>query len=78
MKTTPELAPLSPNFHTTPMSPLSLDRFNMHQPPLHGVFGNTRLKFMACWPRAHDHNHYNYSKMAKTVVSMEMGFAENF
>ncbi|GFV01031.1 hypothetical protein TNCV_1009521 [Trichonephila clavipes] len=37
IRTTPELAHSSPNFHTTPTrGRLSLDIFNVHQAPLHG------------------------------------------
>ncbi|GFU91501.1 hypothetical protein TNCV_2542691 [Trichonephila clavipes] len=36
-KTTPKLAPSSPNFRTIPTGGrLSIDRFNVHQPLLHG------------------------------------------
>ncbi|GFV10202.1 hypothetical protein TNCV_3661541 [Trichonephila clavipes] len=37
-RSTPELVPPSPNFHTIPKEGcLNLDRFNVHQPPLHGA-----------------------------------------
>ncbi|GFV39083.1 hypothetical protein TNCV_4339711 [Trichonephila clavipes] len=37
MRTTPELAPPSRNFHIKPTGePLSLDIFNVHQPSLNG------------------------------------------
>ncbi|GFU98039.1 zinc finger protein 227 [Trichonephila clavipes] len=41
-----EMAPLSPNFHTTPMGGrLSLDRFNRHRSPLHGGSSAVRHRF---------------------------------
>ncbi|GFT33828.1 hypothetical protein TNCV_4383341 [Trichonephila clavipes] len=49
-RTTPELEPPSPNYHTAPMRRLlSLDRFNVHQ----WVFVGTRLKLMTRQPRVH-------------------------
>ncbi|GFV56507.1 hypothetical protein TNCV_2276451 [Trichonephila clavipes] len=60
-KTIPELAPNSPNFHTKPTGGhLSLDIFNVHQPPLQRglmgpetrwVFSGTRLELRTRQPR---------------------------
>ncbi|GFT21491.1 transposable element Tcb2 transposase [Trichonephila clavipes] len=43
--TTPELAPPSPNYHTTPREDVSaLDRFNVHRCPRRRVFSGTGLE----------------------------------
>ncbi|GFW08049.1 uncharacterized protein TNCV_2978171 [Trichonephila clavipes] len=45
--TTPELAPPSPNYHTTPMGGrFSSRRFNMHRCPTRRVFSGTGLELM--------------------------------
>ncbi|GFV58554.1 hypothetical protein TNCV_2915431 [Trichonephila clavipes] len=47
--TTPELALLSPNYHTTPTGGrLALDRFNVYHSPIRWVFSGTGLKLMTC------------------------------
>ncbi|GFV33661.1 hypothetical protein TNCV_4567761 [Trichonephila clavipes] len=46
-RTTPELVPPSPNFHTTPTGRhLSFDRFSVHRPPTGWVLSGTVLKLM--------------------------------
>ncbi|GFV42917.1 hypothetical protein TNCV_1587251 [Trichonephila clavipes] len=50
MRTTPELIP-SPYFHTTPMGRrLSLVRFNVQWPPLHGGSSAASGFHFLCWP----------------------------
>ncbi|GFV58186.1 integrase catalytic domain-containing protein [Trichonephila clavipes] len=45
--TTPELAPPSPNYHTTPMGGrFTLDRFNVHRCPTLRVFSGTGLELV--------------------------------
>ncbi|GFS97108.1 uncharacterized protein TNCV_184581 [Trichonephila clavipes] len=45
--TTPELAPPSPNYHTTPTGDVSaLDRFNVHRCPTRRVFSGTGLELV--------------------------------
>ncbi|GFW64893.1 uncharacterized protein TNCV_391591 [Trichonephila clavipes] len=49
--TTPELAPPSPNYHTTPREDVSaLDRFNVHRCPTRRVFSGTGIELMTCLP----------------------------
>ncbi|GFT06470.1 uncharacterized protein TNCV_3356031 [Trichonephila clavipes] len=51
-RTTPELAPPSPNYHTTPTGGrLSNERFNVHRCPTQRDFSGTRLELMTRWPR---------------------------
>ncbi|GFV43781.1 hypothetical protein TNCV_4609391 [Trichonephila clavipes] len=51
-RTTPELAPSSPNFHSTPTGGyLSLDRFNVHRSSTRRVFSGTWIKLMTRRPR---------------------------
>ncbi|GFW67374.1 hypothetical protein TNCV_2596071 [Trichonephila clavipes] len=40
MRTTPQLASLSPKYHTTPRKEFELEIFNVHQPSLHGYLGH--------------------------------------
>ncbi|GFW87560.1 uncharacterized protein TNCV_4485251 [Trichonephila clavipes] len=48
---TPELAPPSPNYHTTPRDDVSaLDRFNVHRCPARWVYSGTGLELMTCLP----------------------------
>ncbi|GFV94978.1 uncharacterized protein TNCV_1029761 [Trichonephila clavipes] len=51
--TTPELAPPSPNYHTTPHQRedvSALDRFNVHRCPTRWVFSGTELELVTCLP----------------------------
>ncbi|GFX40504.1 uncharacterized protein TNCV_2372881 [Trichonephila clavipes] len=50
--TTPELAPPSPNYHTTPTREdvSALDRFNVHRCPTRRVFSGTGIELMTCLP----------------------------
>ncbi|GFU94001.1 uncharacterized protein TNCV_2610711, partial [Trichonephila clavipes] len=45
---TPELAPLSPNYHTTPKreNVSTLNRFNVHRCPTRRVFSGTGLELV--------------------------------
>ncbi|GFU43385.1 hypothetical protein TNCV_3222531 [Trichonephila clavipes] len=46
-RATSQLAPSTPNFHTTPTGKhLSLDRFNVYQLSARRVFSSTRLELM--------------------------------
>ncbi|GFT13690.1 hypothetical protein TNCV_3831581 [Trichonephila clavipes] len=45
-RTTFELAPPSPNFHTPTLGHLSLDRFNVYRSPTRRVFSGSRFKLM--------------------------------
>ncbi|GFW50470.1 hypothetical protein TNCV_2887741 [Trichonephila clavipes] len=50
---TPELAPLSPNYHTKPTGGrLSSQQINAHCSPTWRVFGGTRLELVTCQPRS--------------------------
>ncbi|GFV85425.1 hypothetical protein TNCV_3772491 [Trichonephila clavipes] len=53
MRTTPELAPLSPNFYTTPAGGhFSLDILNVYRPSLHG--GSSAVLGSDSWHAVHE------------------------
>ncbi|GFX59406.1 uncharacterized protein TNCV_4793421 [Trichonephila clavipes] len=56
--TTPELAPPSPNYHTTPHQredASALDRFNVHRCPTRRVFSGTGLELVTRLATIQDH-----------------------
>ncbi|GFX04520.1 hypothetical protein TNCV_900501 [Trichonephila clavipes] len=56
MRTKPEPAPSSPNYHINEMA-LSFNRFNVHHPALHGTSSVTpRLESATLQPRARQQN----------------------